>query len=978
MKQPFRRAVSALCAFTLAASLTPSVALADGGETDANASLSSALESNVSEIDGSSTELMEPFDLDVSAEDNGIRLLSSDEFKMPLKEGKFEKWIDRVSVSDSVRNAYTVLEEASDNDGENDYLIEDQYLKGEAEVNGQFFIGRDTDGKDLPSLLLFYGSYATEDEKTQMDQSASNYLRVVFSAFSRDHAEVFWLARSVYPVCYRNSSDNAAWYGFRVGPDARSSLYPDETSLKTAISKRDENVADIIESAPPENDPEGRVRYFNEWLTKNNEYNTSDDLDSIRDSYRDAWSCVSALEGREGTLGPVCEAYSRAFKLLCDESGIPCVLVDGIAAGPSGPTGGHMWNYVKLGANWYGVDATWNDPLSGESGKLSGKETDIWLLVGADTRYYFRNEDDTISSMSFIEMHPVSNALWSDLAFPNGPELNSEKYERDCGKMGHVYNEAVVENKIAATCERNATYEEVRTCKYCGMEDRLMLEESDTALGHDLSAWAPSEAASCEAEGTEERHCTRVGCDYHETQTVSALGHSWGAWTVTTAPTCTASGTEQRTCANDVGHVETRTIPATGHALSDWEIDQIPTCTDSGTEVRRCTHAGCSYTETRTVPATGHTVTEGSVEGATCTEDGTVSGVCSVCKAVVDNEVVPGTALGHNWGAWKVTTAPTCTVSGVEERTCSRDGSHRETQVIPATGHDMGAWQTLRAATCTVPGAEVRRCAHAGCSYTETRAVAAAGHAFGAYRSNGDARVGANGTETATCSKCGAKTTRTAAGSALAPAQGQTVTAGGATYTVAGAAAVTYAGPASKAAASATVPATVTVSGRTYKVTSISPKAFAGNKKLKSVKIGANVTAIPAGAFKGCTALSKVTFGAAVKSVGSKAFYGCKSLKSVTLGAKVTSIGASAFQNCTKLTKVTVKSTKLSKVGKSAFAGCKKLKSVTLKTTKLKSVSKNALKGTAKKLVVKAPKSKVRAYQKLFKSKGSKTVRVTK
>ncbi|WP_288071019.1 leucine-rich repeat protein, partial [Adlercreutzia caecimuris] len=69
---------------------------------------------------------------------------------------------------------------------------------------------------------------------------------------------------------------------------------------------------------------------------------------------------------------------------------------------------------------------------------------------------------------------------------------------------------------------------------------------------------------------------------------------------------------------------------------------------------------------------------------------------------------------------------------------------------------------------------------------------------------------------------------------------------------------------------------------------------------------------------------------------------------------------------------------KLKTVGKSAFAGCKKLKSVSLKTTKLKSVGKNALKGTAKKLAVKVPKSKVRVYQKLFKSKGSKTVRVTK
>lgn len=360
-----------------------------------------------------------------------------------------------------------------------------------------------------------------------------------------------------------------------------------------------------------------------------------------------------------------------------------------------------------------------------------------------------------------------------------------------------------------------------------------------------------------------------------------------------------------------------------------------------------------------------------------------------------------------------------CSVNG--HRTA---GEHKENNKLP---------------TCTEAGSFdwVVRCLACGEKVSaRTESVAALGHSYGNYSYNNDAQVGVDGTETATCSRCGKEVTRTALGTALkpapstpdvkptpspsvaappssgssssskgrvpAPSKGQTVVVGAATFTATGASTVAYAGPASKAATSAAVPATVKVSGRTYKVTSVSAKAFAGNKKLKSVKIGANVTAIPAGAFKGCTALASVSFGANVRTIGKQAFCGCKALKSVTLGARVVSIGAGAFQNCGKLAKVTVRSASLKTVGASAFAGCRALKSVTLssakltaigasafsgcaklravtlKTTKLKSVGKNALKGTTKALSVKVPKSKVKAYQKLFKGKGSKTLVVKK
>lgn len=75
--------------------------------------------------------------------------------------------------------------------------------------------------------------------------------------------------------------------------------------------------------------------------------------------------------------------------------------------------------------------------------------------------------------------------------------------------------------------------------------------------------------------------------------------------------------------------------------------------------------------------------------------------------------------------------------------------------------------------------------------------------------------------------------------------------------------------------ATVTVPATVKVSGVTYKVTSIAKNAFKNNKKLKKVTIGANITTIGANAFAGCKNLKTVDIKSKkLKSVGKNAFKG--------------------------------------------------------------------------------------------------------
>ena len=156
----------------------------------------------------------------------------------------------------------------------------------------------------------------------------------------------------------------------------------------------------------------------------------------------------------------------------------------------------------------------------------------------------------------------------------------------------------------------------------------------------------------------------------------------------------------------------------------------------------------------------------------------------------------------------------------------------------------------------------------------------------------------------------------------------------------------------------------------TYKVTKAGVKKgtveYKGYKKKssKTIKIPNTVT------------IHGVTY--TVTSIGSGAFKNNKKVKTITIGKNVKTIGNSAFRNCTALTKITIPD-KVTKIGKEVFFGCKKLKTITIKTKVLKSVGKNALKSVHKKCKVKVPKSKLKAYKKLFKNKGqAKTVKVIK
>ena len=316
---------------------------------------------------------------------------------------------------------------------------------------------------NLVKTSSFNGIYVTSVTRTDNPSydadiaAATDNILAACRAFDRDHPEVFWLSGKsrlrigVAEVNRGGKKVQEAFFFYVLADDSgftvRDGAYAASGAIQAGIQRRDDAVRTILASAPKSGAQE-QVKALNAWLTRHNEYNTSSDLTAIGNGPH---RCLSALTGNVGTVGPVCEGYSKAFKVLCDQLGIPCVLEVGYGrATPSGAAGLHMWNVVKMpDGNWYGADITWDDPVvAGRSGAVSGMENENYLLVGSgtvirDMRFDASHQPDGQSKGPYLSAAayaavPVPVLPASDLPFTDVP---ADAYYADAVKWA-------LENKV--------------------------------------------------------------------------------------------------------------------------------------------------------------------------------------------------------------------------------------------------------------------------------------------------------------------------------------------------------------------------------------------------------------------------------------------------------------------------------------------------------------------------------------------------
>ncbi len=217
-------------------------------------------------------------------------------------------------------------------------------------TSSAYFTGDESAMQDLG--VSFTISNSTESERLSIMQAM---LVLVYESLDYDSPEMFY-----------SNSNAAMWYSIS-GSTCYMAIYPmysagyeTLSARKSLNSKLEEQVDEIIDEASQYTRAYDTMKLIHDWLCENNEYNDEAAASSTYSSEisGDPWSAVSALLSSSDSSidDPVCEGYSRAFQLLCDEAGITTAIITSYD---------HMWNNVRYGQYWTGVDVTWDDNDSG-------------------------------------------------------------------------------------------------------------------------------------------------------------------------------------------------------------------------------------------------------------------------------------------------------------------------------------------------------------------------------------------------------------------------------------------------------------------------------------------------------------------------------------------------------------------------------------------------------------------------------------
>lgn len=141
-----------------------------------------------------------------------------------------------------------------------------------------------------------------------------------------------------------------------------------------------------------------------------------------------------------------------------------------------------------------------------------------------------------------------------------------------------------------------------------------------------------------------------------------------------------------------------------------------------------------------------------TVRQATCTQQGIVQSVCSICGQTKDRRTVPMTA--HKEASrWADEKEATCTEAGSQTKSCTVCGTVLKTRKVDAMGHKAGDAVTTDA-TCTENGSVITSCTVCG-EVLEEQVIEALGHQPGEWTLTEPAGYGTSGTKSLSCSVCG-------------------------------------------------------------------------------------------------------------------------------------------------------------------------------------------------------------------------------
>lgn len=213
---------------------------------------------------------------------------------------------------------------------------------------------------------------------------------------------------------------------------------------------------------------EEKEKAIYQYLTDNAQYDTEALEDAKKNnfqktednSFEDSFNGYGILVNKKG----VCQSYAYACKLLCERSGVPCRVVTGNLDGNLP----HAWNAVRLGDEWFQIDATNNEKTTGIPYFLYNADSTIAEQIGFDTDKNFEldsglaqyhTENDTyeyykankLVADSMEQYEEILDRILTGSEAAVSIRYTEQKVEREklVAAVQRVYNKHGMEDKLA-------------------------------------------------------------------------------------------------------------------------------------------------------------------------------------------------------------------------------------------------------------------------------------------------------------------------------------------------------------------------------------------------------------------------------------------------------------------------------------------------------------------------------------------------
>ncbi len=241
--------------------------------------------------------------------------------------------------------------------------------------------------------------------KENGQEQLGKYYQSAIEAYTYDNPDVFYLSpNKMYLNIETTTRKNSITYNVFINPGQQNNYFIDEflstAEINQAINRIEQVRNEILQNRTSNNYQ--NIKMVHDYLIENIQYDTSVSKSNIYNIY-------GAMVNKEC----VCEGYARSFKYLMDALEIPCILVIGKGTNSENITENHAWNYVQLNNNWYGVDCTWDDPVS----------TTGWVSEASKMKYFLKG------SYTMAEDHTPNGQFTEGGKVFSYPTLSNQDYE---------------------------------------------------------------------------------------------------------------------------------------------------------------------------------------------------------------------------------------------------------------------------------------------------------------------------------------------------------------------------------------------------------------------------------------------------------------------------------------------------------------------------------------------------------------------